>query len=865
MSEVTPLMKQYFHIKQQYQETLLLFQVGDFYELFFDDAKRAAAYLGIALTKRGNINGQPIPLCGVPVHALDHYLMKLIKGGFKVAICNQLEEPKPGKVVDRGVTQVLTPGTLTDSRLLDEKSASFLFSFFPAPNAWGLVFAELLTAQLFATMIPTRSERILEGELIRFFPDEIIVPNIKDAKPFENHFKKLGYVITPISADDESPAQAQQWMRQQFSTDINNQLMQHNPVQDALTYFHSYLAKTQQEALGHFKSIHFYESDDFLILDAATQANLELVRNKNDGTAQHTLFQTLDGALTPMGSRMVKKWIMRPLVAKPAIEQRQDVVECFLHDIVLMQKMEQLLAQLGDLERIIGRIALRRGSLHDYVHIQKALARIPDIVNLLQQKSQTPLVAHIYSQIGEFDLLHQLLSVALNDDFAQSWVIKPGFDFELDRTRELAQQGAQKIIELEVQEQEATKISSLKIRYNNMFGYYIEVTNTHKNSIPERYIRQQTLVGRERYTTIELRHLEQEISQAKATVESLEAAVFERIKQEVATFITPLRKFAHAIAHLDALLGLARIAYAHQYVRPQFNEQRVFEVQQSRHPVIERIEGHTFIPNDITLNDAHASLIITGPNMGGKSTYLRQVALTSIMAQVGSHVPARKALLPIVDRVFTRIGAGDNLAQGKSTFLVEMEETASICTQATENSLVILDEVGRGTSTYDGLALAQAVVEYIHTVIKARCLFATHYQELTLLEQRFAGIANYHAASTKSKTGILFLYKILPGIAQGSFGIEVAKIAQLPKEIIKRAEVLLHELDGQPAKVTTHASVTLGDDSEALADAHEKIQILEQQLQQQKNALQHIAQIDYDNLSPRQAFDLVWKFKEFQH
>lgn len=862
----TPLMRQYFQIKQQHPHELVLFQVGDFYELFFDDAKNASAFLGIALTKRGNINGEPIPLCGVPVHALDHYLMKLIKGGFKVVICDQLEEPKPGKIVDRGVTQVLTPGTLTDSRLLDEKSASFLFSFFPGQNSWGLVFAELLTAQIFATTIPVQSEKVLEGELIRFFPDEIILPEIKIAKPFESYFKKLGYFITPVMHQEDT--QVDSWIKNQFALEAQNQLRTQGAMHDSLSYLYQYLLKTQRSALEQFRSIHFYQSDDFLMLDAATQGNLELIRNNHDGSRKNTLLEVLDGALTPMGSRMIKKWVMRPLINKTAIVQRQDVIQELLQDVVTLQKLEQVLVQFGDLERIIGRIALRRGTLHDYLHVQNALARLPDMLSTLECKKEVALIQGIISYISDFHSLYQLLQASLHDDATTDLIIKAGFDQHLDHTRQLAHQGSQKIIELEALEQKATGISSLKIRHTNVQGYYIEITNTHKNSIPERYIRQQTLVGRERFTCIELQQLQQEIMHARSQVEILEQAVFDRIKNEVHQYITQLRKFAHAIAHLDALLGLARIAYANHYTRCHFNTERAFSVSQSRHPVIERVKDHTFIPNDIQLSDEQSTLIITGPNMGGKSTYLRQVALISIMAQVGSYVPATYASVPILDRIFTRIGAGDNLAQGKSTFLVEMEETAAICMQSTDKSLVILDEVGRGTSTYDGLALAQAVVEYIHNHIKARCLFATHYQELTLLASHTPGIVNYHAANNKTATGILFLYKIIPGIAHGSFGIEVAKIAHLPNAIIKRAEYLLQGLcqeqkavENIPMQNVDEAYFMLLQEKELM---HKQLIDMQQKLLQKELLLHQLQAIDYDHLSPRQAFDMLWKLKETQ-
>lgn len=853
--DVTPLMRQYYAVKQQYPHALVLFQVGDFYELFFDDAKKASAFLGIALTKRGKINGDPIPLCGVPVHALDHYLTKLVKAGFKVAICDQLEEAKPGKTVERGVTQVLTPGTLTDPKLLDEKSASYLFSFFPAQDQWGLLFAELLTAQLFATVLPIDSHKGLESELARFFPDEIILSDDKQVRSFEPYFKQQGYCTTIVSNQSDIQT-VNQWMNAQLPADACSYVSNNQSMMHAVQNLHSYLQQTHQSALDQFKSMHWYAPEDFLILDHATQTNLELVKNAHDGSRKNTLFSVIDGALTPMGSRMIKKWILRPLVKQQVIEQRQDAIAQLTTNIVTMQQLEQLLGQLGDVERIIGRIALRRATYHDYLHVKRVLGLLPQLQTILLQ-SPAWLLSVIMQQCGGFEKIFFLLDAALNDDTSKEWIIKQEFNAELDAIRDLCNGATNKVLALEQHEQQATGIGSLKIRYNQMYGYYIEITKTHLDAIPAHYIRQQTLVGRERYVTKELQQLQHEILHAQGQVSSLEKTLFEQVKQEVSLSVSSLRKLSHALANLDALCGLSRVCYNNGYVRPTFNTDSSILIEQGRHPIVEQVMDYPFIPNDTQLDNQQSTWIITGPNMGGKSTYLRQVALIGIMAQIGCFVPAKRAHLAILDRIFTRIGAGDNLAQGKSTFLVEMEETAAICTQATAKSLVILDEVGRGTSTFDGLAIAQAVVEFIHTSIKARCLFATHYHELTLLPQSFAGITTYHAACKKTHSGIQFLYKILPGVAHGSFGVEVAKLAQLPFTVINRAEHILDELQSHsnaqslpamPHKQNVYAAAQVAELESQLHDAHKKIAALNS--------------IDYDHLSPKAAFDFLWKLKE---
>lgn len=865
--DATPLMKQYFQIKSAYPDMLVLFQVGDFYELFFDDAKTAAAFLGIALTKRGKTNGEPIPLCGVPVHALNHYLIKLVRGGFKVAICDQLEEAQAGKVVDRGVTRVLTPGTLIDSQLLDEKSASYLFSFFPTHDRWGLLFGELLTAQLFITLLPANTEKMLEAELARFFPDEILLPQNDLSKPFQTYFKRSGYITTLVETSDEQITYAQEWLKEQFKPEIVSHMYSQHALCSAMHTFHSYLYKNQRVALDQFKSINFYQPDDFLVIDAATQRNLELVKNNQDGSRKHTLFSIIDQAATAMGSRMIKKWIMRPLISYDAITQRQDAIEFAINSIVFLQQLEELLKKIGDIERVVGRIALQRGSLHDYLMLVQTLGIVPQIQRLLHKAPESFYQA-IKASLQDFSALHNLLHSSLNDDHTKQWMIKKGFDNNLDDMRELIEQTNFKILELEQQEQQKTGIASLKIRYNQAHGYYIEVTKTHSDAIPDYYKRQQTLVGRERYIIPELQQLQHEIISATQNIEQKEKEIFASIKAAVSQQNSALRKMAYALSSLDALMGLAKVAYHHNYSRPTLNKERVIAIEQGRHPVIEQELQHKFIANSTQLTDEESLVIITGPNMGGKSTYLRQVALICIMAHIGSFVPAKSAHIALLDRIFSRIGAGDNLAEGKSTFLVEMEETAAICLYATQNSLVILDEVGRGTSTFDGLAIAQAVVEYMYTTVRARCLFATHYHELASLKDHFPGIASYYAASKKLDSGILFLYVMKKGIADGSFGIEVAKLAQLPPVIITRSQEILDELEQKNNRIQLQGVNNDYDDNRyaQLAIKYQQLldeyQLLKRQYTKSEEVLAQFTQIDYEALSPKAAFDLLWHFKQ---
>jgi len=847
-SNFTPLMRQYLEIKNRFQDTLLLFQVGDFYELFFEDAKKAASVLGIALTKRGNVNGEPIPLCGVPIHVIDHHLPKLIKKGFKIAICNQLEEPVPGKVVRRGVIQVLTPSMLTDSKLLNEKSASYLISFFPTNENWGIIISELLTAQLFATLIPSQGFKILETELTRFFPDEILIPNNKSGKQLENFFKQLGYFVTIQDIDNEAHIFAKAAIKNFFNYEL---IYKNESLLFALYNFVIYLRKNQEVALNQFKKINFYKPDDFLILDSATQKNLELIKNNNDGSNRNSLFELLDKAATSMGSRMIKKWIVRPLIKPELIYVRQNAIEYLIKNVLVKDKLISLFKELTDLERIVGRIALKKAQMNDYLMLANALKFIPQIKEILKKIISNEMFSNIESKLMDFDDLKNLLFKSLNDDITKNWIVKPKYDQKLDKLRELAENSNKKILELENKEQQSTGISSLKIRYNQIYGYYIEITKSNLGLVPQNYIKQQTLSGKERFITPQLQQLQAEIENARSEINFVEQTIFENIKNEVTKYLIQLRRASNALASLDAIIGFSNVSYENGYIKPIFNHHQDILIEDGRHPIVEQFGKDKFIPNSIDLTNEKSLLIITGPNMGGKSTYLRQVALICLMAQCGIFVPAKSANLPILDRIFTRIGAGDNLSEGKSTFLVEMEETANICNQATGKSLVILDEVGRGTSTFDGLAIAQAVVEHIYKNIKSKCLFATHYHELTALQNQFTGIAAYYAASKKTENGILFLHKIIKGTADSSFGIEVAKLANLPTDLINRAQEILIELNNQRSNLS---SVEKNDC---------QILKLESKFNENNKIVSLLSKVDFDELSPKKALDLLWEVKKF--
>lgn len=851
--ELTPLMRQYQDIKNTYPNEIVFFQVGDFYELFFEDAKRVSAFLGITLTARGTYQGQPIPLCGVPVHTKDHYIEKLVKAGYHVAICDQLEPPRPGTVVKRGVTMVLTPGTLTDTRLLDAKNPSYLFTCAPMDNEWALLFGELLTAQLFITTIKAGDVRLLESELVKFFPDEIVLP--PQGKHLQGLLKQMGYDTTLFATEqsyEENMGVFEQWLAHHCVIPVHNTILTSQSMRIALYYFYAYMQRNQIGALEQMHTVYHYQSEDFLTLDAATQANLELVKNIH-GTHKNTLFSVIDRAATPMGSRLIKKWLLRPLMNVVAIQQRQQVINGLLCQVSLMQQLTDILSSIGDFERIVGRIALQRSVFSDLLQLLDIVRLLPVVQDIIIQLSNTMLSDLVLGHIDSFSDLCILLQSALQTDATVAGYIKRGYSEHLDYLRNVGDKGSSMLLAMEEQEQKKTGINSLKIRYNNVHGYYIEVTKANMHLVPDYYVRQQTLAGRERFITPDLQRLAYEITTARTQIDQLEKELLEKLQAMVRQYVGRLRRCSYAIAQMDALLGLARTAYTYQYVCPTINDDYSLIIMQGRHPVVEQSSDRPFIPNDTTLTLQQLIWIITGPNMGGKSTYLRQVAHIVILAQIGSYVPAQEVHIGLIDRIFTRIGSGDDVARGKSTFLVEMEETAAICMRSTERSLVILDEVGRGTSTFDGMAIAQAVVEYLYQVVKVKTLFATHYHELTDLQNHLTGVVNYYAKSIKTDQGMLFLYKIQPGVGDGSFGIEVARMAQLPQSIIDRAHTILvnlhNEKNHQAPDVAKASALTLSDEVNSSLVVAERIRGI-------------VMNIDFNHLTPKKAFDVMWHIRD---
>jgi DNA mismatch repair protein MutS len=828
----TPLMQQYHAIKLRYPHALLLFRLGDFYELFYEDAMLASRELQITLTSRNREKGQPIPMCGVPYHAADGYIARLIRAGFKVAICDQMEAPGPGKkIVRREVVRVVTPGTATDVSVLDAKENNFLAAVYQdsAAGAIGLAFVDLSTGEFQCTEFSgPRAEDALRDELQLLHPRETLLP--RPAQLFETSKDSLldgtGGVESRVDDWAFQHDYANRILREQFGVAelTGFGLDGHSHALAAsgaiVHYLRENAAKqTEQaeglhgnhpsalEALRHLDRVRYYQQHDALVLDPVSVRNLELLApifsddfGKNAST---TLVAALDVAVTGMGARLLRSWILRPLIDRQSIEARLDAVAHFVQQTVVRGEIRKELRAIQDLERLTSRIALGQAGPRELVALRKSLATVPTLKNFV---TPTPaggseLLRRLHDEIDELADIREQLERAIADEPpalpSDPGMIRPGFHAELDELRNLSQHSKQIIAAMEERERKRTGIASLKIRFNQVFGYYIEISKPNLHLAPVDFERKQTLVNAERFTSPELKEYERKILAADERILEIERQLFMDIRSSIAAQAARLRRTASAVAQLDVLASFAKLAADRGYVRPEFNDSGELLLVAARHPVIEELlrqKGERFVPNDLCFEPHRQQLLlITGPNMGGKSTYLRQAALIILMAQMGCFVPARQAKLPVTDRIFTRIGASDNLARGRSTFLVEMSEVASILTHATRSSLVLLDEVGRGTATFDGLSIAWAVVEHLQKHTRARTLFATHYHELTELADLLPGVQNVHVAVKETPNEIIFLRHVEPGSASKSYGIEVARLAGLPRSVVERAREVLRK------------------------------------------------------------------------
>lgn len=801
----TPMMQQYLEAKRACKDALLLFRMGDFYELFYEDAKKAAEVLGLSLTSREK-GEKAVPMAGFPHHQLESYLGKLIGLGFRVAICEQVEDPRKATgLVRREITRLVTPGTLTDEGLLDPRQANYLAALVAAqpgadgrPAQVGLAWCDLSTGRFWATQV---DESEVADQLGRISPSELLIEE-EATMPIASNGSLAVTRRPPWAFSYEGALQALQAQLgtlsvEGFGFDDNDRL-----AIRAAGAILDYLKETQKTSLQHIDRLLPYRRGTRLELDVATRRNLELTRTLREGRREGTLLWVMDRTVTAMGSRLLGEWLTNPLADRSAIDQRLDAVERWLQLPAERQTIRQWLANFPDLERLMARVSTGRASPRDLLAIGRALERLPRIADALGGFSEV-LLAHVRDRIHLLPDLRDQLLRALEDHCPlnprEGGFIRSGYHSELDEFRQLAHGGKQWIARYQAQESQRTGIPNLRVGYNKVFGYYIEVTNAYRDKVPADYLRKQTLKNAERYTTPELKEYEEQVLTADERAKELEYELFVALRDAVAAQTRAILETARALAELDVLTALAELAHHRRYCRPRVTDEPILRIIEGRHPVLDVTEPEgTFVPNDTIMGASEGKLLlITGPNMAGKSTYIRQVALLTLMAQMGSFVPAKEATIGIADRIFARVGASDELSRGQSTFMVEMTETARILHTATARSLVILDEIGRGTSTYDGVSLAWAIAEYIHDRIQCRTLFATHYHELTDLAKSLDGLRNLNVAVREWKDQVIFLHKIVPGAADKSYGIHVARLAGIPREVNERAKEVLAYLENE--------------------------------------------------------------------
>lgn len=806
----TPLMKQYEETKAKYPGSILLFRVGDFYETFGDDAVLISKELGITLTKRNN-GGDQTPLAGFPHHSLETYMPKLVRKGHKVAVCDQTEDPAEAKkqnrkIVKREVMEVVTPGVAMSEKLLDHNKNNYLLAVHTSGSTAGIAFSDISTGEFGLTQVSVTEIPTL---LATIQPSEILIPKKK-----KNSFTEE-YPEWNISTMDDwvfDGSYGYDLLTEHFNTHSLKGfgVEELNLAQTAAGVLLHYVKENQKSSLGHIRRLFAYENTEYMQLDRSTKQNLELTSNIHAETKEGTLISILDETCTAMGGRMLRKWIMRPLKRLNPIKQRLNAVEALYTNHDVRVKLREELDQVGDLERMISRICVGRTNPRDVYQLRLSLEQIPNIKVLITQNDET-LIKNLNGQLSMVTQVQERIARAILDDppgnTRDGGFIADGYNDELDELRDIAKNGKNYLARIQKELSEETNIPSLKLGYNKVFGYYIEVTNAHKEKVPETFIRKQTLVNAERYITPELKEIEEKILSAEERITKLESELFRELCVFIAESSDPIQQNAEAIAQLDCIQSLAEIAFRNNYNKPSVNESDLLDIKKGRHPVVEKTlpVGEPFIPNDIKLdNEDEQIMIITGPNMAGKSIVLRQTGLIVLMAQIGSFVPAESASIGLIDKIFTRVGASDNLAAGESTFLVEMNEAANILNNATPRSLILLDEVGRGTSTFDGLSIAWSIAEYLHnqSAVAAKTLFATHYHELNELEQLYERVINYNVKVEEHEGKVIFMRKLVRGGADHSYGIQVASMAGLPSVVIERSKEILGNLESHSLDIT---------------------------------------------------------------
>ncbi len=823
--KITPALKQYLEFKEKYKDAILMFRMGDFYEMFFEDAEIASRELEIALTSRSfGKGGERAPMCGIPHHALESYLPKLVRKGYKVAICEQLEEPKPGKkVVERGVVRVITPGTYFE----DESEDRFLMAIAQKGKEFEVAWAEISSGDLFYT---TANWEEVKSLISKFKPKEILIP--------ENLNERKIKTLIPEAVIEK---------REELFKE------------GALEALREFVKETQKEFVPKLKEPKEYRGWDYAYVDPQTQRNLELLEPINEKLAGATLFNVLNRTKTGMGRRLLKFWLLHPLKKVGEIEKRLSAVEELKESFLIADEIRETLSKVYDIERLLTKITSGMANPKEIASLRNSLRNLPKIKELLKNFS-SPLLAQLSRELDTLEDVYCEIERVLveNPPFSpkEGGLVKEGVHPELDQLRKVKNEAEKIIKEIEERERKRTGISSLKVGYNNVFGYYIEVSKPNLHLVPKDYIRKQTLVNAERFITPELKEFEEKVLSAKERIDKIEYQLFCQLRNFISNHATRISRTAEKIALLDVLQSLAKVAVERGYVRPQVHDGYETVIEEGKHPVLEKILDEEFIPNDTELTPKDFILIITGPNMGGKSVYLRQTALLTLMAQIGSFIPAKRAKISVADRIFSRVGAADNLSRGLSTFMMEMVETANILKNATPKSLIILDEIGRGTSTYDGMSIARAVVEYISSRIGAKTLFATHYHELTELEGKVKGVKNYHAEVQEVDGHVVFTHRILPGASEKSYGVHVAEIAGLPKEVIERAREILAELEGK----RDDSELPLFSAAEPEVEYRvEKVEVLPPEVER---VISEIEKIEVSTTTPLEALMLLARLKE---
>ncbi len=799
------MMQQYHKVKENYPDSILFFRMGDFYEMFEEDAKLAARTLDIALTSRNKGGGESTPMAGVPAHSAESYIAELIDKDYSVAICEQLEDPSQASgLVKRDVIRVITPGTIIENEILDASENNFLTSAFQFEEKMGISYVDISTGDFFITEIDAEKKDKIWDEIDRIKPSEVLLDKeIKKTENFSYLKKKLKFVIK--EKEKMGYEKAYQLLVDHFNTQSLSGFGCENYKAGIIAagQIMDFLKNTQKRTIFHINKLKRYNIDDYMVLDYATRRNLELTSTIRENKIEGSLLSVIDKTTTAMGSRLIKRWINQPLIEKDKINARLNAVDELSDNYLKMQEIKENLEEIYDLERILSKITYESANARDLAFLRTSLKKLPNIKECIKE-FETEYINTLYQNFDTLNDLFKLIDQSIVKEppvtVREGNLIKEDYNEELDELRSLRDEGKNWITNLQKEERKRTNISSLKVGFNKIFGYYIEVTNANLDKVPDNYERKQTLSNSERYITPELKEKEAKILGAEEKINDLEYQLFVGLRNEISKNIKRIKETATIISKIDVVLSLGIVAIENNYCKPEINNSKKIDIKNGRHPVVENMVSDRFVPNDCFLdNQDKRFLIITGPNMSGKSTYMRQVALIILLAQIGSFIPAKRASIGLVDRIFTRVGASDDLTTGQSTFMVEMNEVSNIVNNATKNSLIILDEVGRGTSTYDGLSIAWAVTEYINDPKKigARTLFATHYHELTDLENQYKGIKNYNVLVEEDEKGVHFLYKIIPGQADQSYGIEVARLAGIPQEIIINAERLLKKLENQ--------------------------------------------------------------------